>query len=281
MQSRSGKSRMPRFDKIMLKTKTVAVEAKDDGLYVKFEGRRFSRAGEIRHDPASSWPHTKRQQDWCHKAGVAVTDRGFINVDAQMRKPTSRTSLRLATSLASPCWRTKRYMNHTLRRKLLRVKIRLRCKRHSKRCLHHPEVAWVGVTEAQTKAEGRKIEAAKFPYGGIRSRHCQRCRLWLHQTDFDAETHRVIGGAIVGPNAGDMIGEVCLAIEMGCDSVDIGKTIHRTQPWRDGWHGGRSCPWHFARMCLRRGKVISKELCSILATVFTVAFLPKFLGITV
>jgi pyruvate/2-oxoglutarate dehydrogenase complex dihydrolipoamide acyltransferase (E2) component len=87
-------------------------------------------------------------------------------------------------------------------------------------------VAWVGYTEDQAKKEGRKVEAAKFPWAASGRAIANGCDYGFTKLIFDAETHRVIGGAIVGPNAGDMIGEVCLAIEMGCDSVDIGKTIH-------------------------------------------------------
>jgi dihydrolipoamide dehydrogenase len=90
----------------------------------------------------------------------------------------------------------------------------------------HPEVAWVGVGEDEAKKAGRKVERRQVPLGGLRPRDRQRRRLRLHQAGLRRETHRVIGGSIVGPNAGDMIGEVCLAIEMGADAVDIGKTIH-------------------------------------------------------
>jgi pyruvate/2-oxoglutarate dehydrogenase complex dihydrolipoamide acyltransferase (E2) component len=90
----------------------------------------------------------------------------------------------------------------------------------------HPEVAWVGYTEDQAKQEGRKVETAKFPWAASGRAIANGADYGFTKLIFDAETHRVIGGTIVGPNAGDMIGEVCLAIEMGCDAVDIGKTIH-------------------------------------------------------
>ena len=90
----------------------------------------------------------------------------------------------------------------------------------------HPEVAWVGYTEEQAKKEGRKVETAKFPWAASGRAIANGADYGFTKLIFDAETHRVIGGAIVGPSAGDMIGEVCLAIEMGADAVDIGKTIH-------------------------------------------------------
>ena len=79
----------------------------------------------------------------------------------------------------------------------------------------HPEVAWVGYTEAQAKAEGKKVETAKFPWAASGRAIANGADYGFTKLIFDAETHRVIGGTIVGPSAGDMIGEVCLAIEMG------------------------------------------------------------------
>jgi dihydrolipoamide dehydrogenase len=90
----------------------------------------------------------------------------------------------------------------------------------------HPEVAWVGYTEEQAKKEGRKVETAKFPWAASGRAIANGADYGFTKLIFDADSHRIIGGAIVGPSAGDMIGEVCLAIEMGCDAVDIGKTIH-------------------------------------------------------
>ena len=79
---------------------------------------------------------------------------------------------------------------------------------------------------AQAKAEGKKVETAKFPWAASGRAIANGADYGFTKLIFDAETHRVIGGTIVGPSAGDMIGEVCLAIEMGADAVDIGKTIH-------------------------------------------------------
>jgi dihydrolipoamide dehydrogenase len=89
-----------------------------------------------------------------------------------------------------------------------------------------PEVAWVGLTEDQAKKEGRAVETAKFPWAASGRAIANGADYGFTKLIFDAETKRVIGGAIVGPGAGDMIGEIALAIEMGCDAVDIGRTIH-------------------------------------------------------
>jgi dihydrolipoamide dehydrogenase len=90
----------------------------------------------------------------------------------------------------------------------------------------HPEVAWVGSGEDTARAAGRKVSVAKFPWAASGRAIANGADYGFTKLVFDEETHRVIGGGIVGPGAGDMIGEVALAIEMGCDAVDIGKTIH-------------------------------------------------------
>ncbi|HRQ36191.1 MAG TPA: dihydrolipoyl dehydrogenase, partial [Chiayiivirga sp.] len=89
-----------------------------------------------------------------------------------------------------------------------------------------PEVAWVGVTETEAKAKGLKFGVGKFPYAASgRAIGIARTEGFT-KLIFDEETHRIIGGGIVGPNAGDLISEVALAIEMGCEAADIGLTIH-------------------------------------------------------
>jgi dihydrolipoamide dehydrogenase len=89
-----------------------------------------------------------------------------------------------------------------------------------------PEVAWVGLTEDQAKAEGRKLKKGLFPWTASGRAIANGRDEGFTKLLFDADTHRIVGGGIVGTHAGDMIGEIALAIEMGADEVDIGKTIH-------------------------------------------------------
>jgi dihydrolipoamide dehydrogenase len=89
-----------------------------------------------------------------------------------------------------------------------------------------PEVAWVGLTEDQAKAEGRKVKKGLFPWTASGRAIANGRDEGFTKLLFDADTHRIVGGGIVGTHAGDMIGEIALAIEMGADEVDIGKTIH-------------------------------------------------------
>jgi len=90
----------------------------------------------------------------------------------------------------------------------------------------HPEVAWVGLGEDAAKTAGRAVETAKFPWAASGRAIANGAEYGFTKLVFDAETHRIVGGSIVGPGAGDMIGEIALAIEMGADAVDIGRTIH-------------------------------------------------------
>jgi len=222
------KQNLSRLDKIMLKTKTVAVDAKDDGLWVKFEGEAAPNADAVRYDmilqAAGRSPNGKKIA--AEKAGVAVTDRGFINVDAQMRTNVPHI-FAIGDLVGQPMLAHKAvHEAHVAAEVAAGHKAAFDATVIPGVAYTHPEVAWVGYTEEQAKKEGRKVEAAKFPWAASGRAIANGAEYGFTKLIFDAETHRVIGGAIVGPNAGDMIGEVCLAIEMGCDAVDIGKTIH-------------------------------------------------------
>ncbi len=221
------KQNAKRFDKIMLKTKTVAVDAKDDGLYVTFEGEGVSPEP-VKYDmilqAAGRAPNGKKIG--ADKAGVIVTDRGFINVDAQMRTNVPHI-FAIGDLVGQPMLAHKAvHEAHVAAEVAAGHKAAFDAQVIPGVAYTHPEVAWVGYTEEQAKQEGRKVETAKFPWAASGRAIANGADYGFTKLIFDAETHRVIGGAIVGPSAGDMIGEVCLAIEMGCDSVDIGKTIH-------------------------------------------------------
>ena len=221
------KQNASRFDKIMLKTKTVAVDAKEDGLYVTFEGEGVSPEP-VKYDlilqAAGRAPNGKKIA--AEKAGVVVTDRGFIPVDAQMRTNVPHI-FAIGDVVGQPMLAHKAvHEAHVAAEVAAGHKAAFDAQVIPGVAYTHPEVAWVGYTEEQAKKEGRKVETAKFPWAASGRAIANGADYGFTKLIFDAETHRVIGGAIVGPSAGDMIGEVCLAIEMGCDAVDIGKTIH-------------------------------------------------------
>ena len=225
------KQNQHRFDKVMLKTKTVSVEAKDDGLYVKFEGAApgvEAPAEAVRYDmilqSAGRSPNGKKIG--VEKAGVNVSDRGFISVDEQMRTNVPHI-FAIGDIVGNPMLAHKGvHEGHVAAEVAAGHKTAFDAKVIPSVAYTHPEVAWVGVNEDQAKKEGRAIEVAKFPWAASGRAIANGVDYGFTKLVFDTETHRVIGGTIVGPTAGDMIGEVALAIEMGCDVVDIARTIH-------------------------------------------------------
>ncbi|WP_374326957.1 dihydrolipoyl dehydrogenase [Azonexus sp.] len=217
-----------RFERVMLKTKTVAVDAKEDGLWVKFEGEAAPNAEAVRYDmilqAAGRAPNGKKIA--ADQAGVIVDERGFIPVDAQMRTNVPHI-FAIGDVVGQPMLAHKAvHEAHVAAEVAAGQKSAFDVQVIPGVAYTHPEVAWVGYTEEQAKKEGRKVETAKFPWAASGRAIANGADYGFTKLIFDAESHRVIGGAIVGPSAGDMIGEVCLAIEMGCDAVDIGKTIH-------------------------------------------------------
>jgi len=221
------KQNLKRFDKVMLKTKTVAVDAKDDGLYVHFEGEGAPTEA-VKYDmilqSAGRAPNGKKIS--AEKAGVVVTDRGFIPVDKQMRTNVPNI-FAIGDIVGNPMLAHKGvHEGHVAAEVAAGQKTGFDATVIPSVAYTHPEVAWVGVTEDQAKRDGLKVEVAKFPWAASGRAIANGADYGFTKLIFDTETHRIIGGTIVGPAAGDMIGEITLAIEMGCDAVDIGKTIH-------------------------------------------------------
>ena len=216
-----------RFDKVMLKTKTVSVEAKDDGVWVKFEGEQAPAEAQ-RYDlilqAAGRAPNGHKIG--ADKAGVIVGERGFIPVDKQMRTNVPHI-FAIGDIVGQPMLAHKAvHEAHVAAEVAAGEKSFFDATVIPGVAYTHPEVAWVGVGEDEAKKAGRKVSAAKFPWAASGRAIANGAEYGFTKLVFDAETHRIIGGSIVGPGAGDMISEVALAIEMGADAVDIGKTIH-------------------------------------------------------
>ncbi|HSO06899.1 MAG TPA: dihydrolipoyl dehydrogenase [Pelomicrobium sp.] len=216
-----------RFDKIMLKTKTVAVEAKKDALLVRFEGEN-APAEPQRYDfvlqSAGRSPNGKKIG--AEKAGVNVTERGFIETDSQMRTNVAHI-FAIGDIVGQPMLAHKAvHEGHVAAEVAAGQKSHFDARVIPNVAYTDPEVAWVGLTEAQAKAEGRKVGAAKFPWAASGRAIANGRDEGFTKLIFDEETHRIVGGGIVGTHAGDLISEIVLAIEMGADAADIGKTIH-------------------------------------------------------
>ncbi len=216
-----------RFDKVMLKTKTVAVDPKPDGLWVKFDGEQApaeAQCYDMILQSAGRAPNGKKIG--AEKAGVAVSERGFIPVDSQMRTGVPHI-FAIGDIVGNPMLAHKAvHEAHVAAEAAAGQKAHFDATVIPGVAYTHPEVAWVGVGEDEAKKAGRKVSVAKFPWAASGRAIANGADYGFTKLVFDEESHRVIGGSIVGPNAGDMIGEVALAIEMGADAVDIGKTIH-------------------------------------------------------
>ena len=216
-----------RFDNIMLNTKTVDVEAKEDGIYVTFEGAKAPTEPQ-RYDLVlvAAGRQPNGLLIGADKAGVAVTDRGFINVDKQQRTNVPHIYA-IGDIVGQPMLAHKAvHEGHVAAENCAGHKAFFDARVIPGVAYTDPEVAWVGVTEEIAKRDGIKITKSVFPWAASGRAIANGRDEGMTKLIFDAETGLIIGGGIVGTHAGDMIGEVCLAIEMGCDAEDIGKTIH-------------------------------------------------------
>ena len=232
-----------RFDNIMLATKTVAARALPEGIEVT-----FSPASEGGTAPAPQvydlvlqavgrTPNGRKIT--AEKAGVAVTDRGFINVDIQMRSNVPHI-FAIGDIVGQPMLAHKAVHEAHVAAEVIAGELQgnkeLAAAAFNARVIPSvaytdPEVAWVGLTEDQAKAQGIKVKKGLFPWAAsgraIANGRDEGVTKLLFDDSEEAHGHgKILGGGMVGTHAGDMIGEVALAIEMGADAIDIGKTIH-------------------------------------------------------
>jgi dihydrolipoamide dehydrogenase len=225
----------PRFDNIMLKTKTVGAEATKDGIRVMFEGEQAPKEPQLYDlvlQAVGRSPNGKKIG--AEKAGVAVSDRGFVPVDIQMRTNVPHI-FAVGDIVGQPMLEHKAVHEAHVAAEVIAGEQKgdkeLASAAFNARVIPSvaytdPEVAWVGLTEDQAKAEGVKIEKGLFPWTASGRAIANGRDEGFTKLLFDKDSHRIVGGGIVGTHAGDMIGEIALAIEMGADAFDIGKTIH-------------------------------------------------------
>jgi dihydrolipoamide dehydrogenase len=216
-----------RFGHIMLKTKTVGAKATAAGIEVAFEGEKAPKEPQL-YDlvlvAVGRSPNGKKIG--ADQAGVAVTDRGFINVDKQMRTNVPHI-FAIGDIVGQPMLAHKAVHEAHVAAEVAHGEASFFDARQIPSVAYtDPEVAWAGKTEEECKAQGIKFGKAVFPWAASGRAIANGRDEGFTKLIFDEATHRVIGGGIVGTHAGDLIGEVCLAIEMGCEPADIGKTIH-------------------------------------------------------
>jgi dihydrolipoamide dehydrogenase len=221
------KMNKPRFDRVMLKTKTVGAEAKNDAIYVTFEGEQAPQ-GPQPYDLVllSVGRSPNGKQIGADKAGVAVTDRGFIPADNQLRTNVPHIHA-IGDIIGQPMLAHKAvHEAHVAAEAAAGEKSFFDARVIPSVAYTDPEIAWAGLTEDEAKAKGVKIQKGLFPWAASGRAIANGRDEGFTKLLFDASTHRVVGGGIVGTRAGDLISEIALAIEMGADAVDIGKTIH-------------------------------------------------------
>jgi len=216
-----------RYQNIFLKTKVTKVEAKKDGLWVTFEGENAPSKPE-KFDRILSAVGRRSNSDLigADKAGIKVDERGFITVDKQQRTNVP-TIYAIGDIAGMPMLAHKAIPEGRVAAEVIAGK------KHyfDPKCIPSvaytdPEVAWVGITENEAKAKGIKYGKGVFPWAASGRALSIGRDEGLTKLLIDETTHRVIGAGIVGPNAGELMGEIALAIEMGCDVEDISLTIH-------------------------------------------------------
>jgi dihydrolipoamide dehydrogenase len=235
-----------RFDNIMLKTKTVGARALPEGIEVTFESAEPGGTApppqvyDLVLQAVGRTPNGKKLA--AEKAGVAVTDRGFINVDIQMRTNVPHI-FAIGDIIGQPMLAHKAVHEAHVAAEVIAGELQgnkeLAAAAFNARVIPSvaytdPEVAWVGLTEDQAKAQGIKVKKGLFPWTASGRAIANGRDEGVTKLLFDdsPEVHangghgKILGGGMVGTHAGDMIGEIALAIEMGADAVDIGKTIH-------------------------------------------------------
>ncbi|TMH72359.1 MAG: dihydrolipoyl dehydrogenase, partial [Betaproteobacteria bacterium] len=216
-----------RFDNVMLKTRTTKVEAVKEGLRVSFEGENAPAKPQLYDMILVSVGRTPNgRKIGADAAGVAVNERGFIPADAQMR--TNIPHVYAIGDIAKPPMLAHKAVHegHVAAEAAAGRKSYFDARVIPSVAYTDPEIAWAGLTEEEAKNQGVKFGVAKFPWAASGRAIANGRDEGFTKLIFSEESHRLIGGAIVGAGAGDLISEIALAIEMGADAVDIGKTIH-------------------------------------------------------
>jgi dihydrolipoamide dehydrogenase len=216
-----------RFESIMLSTKVAKMEAKPDGIHVSFEGEDAPKDAQA-YDRVlvSIGRRPNGKLIGAENAGVAVDDRGFIAVDKQMRTNVPHI-FAIGDIVGQPMLAHKATHEGKVAAEVVAGhKTEFVASVIPSVAYTDPEIAWVGMTETEAKAKGIEIEKASFPWAASGRAISVARTEGTTKLIFDKDTHRVIGAGIVGVNAGELLAEAVLAIEMGADAHDLGLTIH-------------------------------------------------------
>ncbi len=216
-----------RFDRVLLQTRAAAVDALPEAVRVRFEGEQAPE-GAIDYDLVlvSAGRRPNGKAIGAEAAGVQVDERGFIPADAQMRTNVAHI-FAIGDIAGGPMLAHKAvHEGHVAAEVAAGYKAAFDARVIPSVAYTDPEIAWAGLTEDEARARGIAVKKAVFPWNASGRAIANGRDEGFTKLLFDETTHRIVGGAIVGTHAGDLIGEIALAIEMGADAVDIGKTIH-------------------------------------------------------
>jgi dihydrolipoamide dehydrogenase len=222
LQKRMGK----RFEHIFLQTKVVKMAADGDLIKVTFEGKDGTFEDTFNKVLVSVGRIPNGKLIDAEKAGVSVDDRGFIAVDKQFKTNIPHIYA-IGDIIGQPMLAHKATHEAKIAAEVIAgEKVEYQANVIPSVAYTDPEVAWVGVTETSAKADNMEIEKAVFPWAASGRALSNNRTEGLTKLIFDKNTKRLIGAGITGVNAGELIAEACLAIEMGADAQDIGLTIH-------------------------------------------------------
>lgn len=215
-----------RYDQIMLSTKVTGMRATTPGIEVSFEGKNAPSVGVYDRVLVAIGRRANGDKVDANRAGVEVDERGVIKVDRQMRTNVPHI-FAIGDLVPGPMLAHKATHEAKVAAEVIAGhKSYFDARTIPSVAYTDPEVAWVGLTETEAKAQGIEYEKAQFPWAASGRALALGRDEGFTKLLFDKQTERVLGGAIVGPNAGDLIAEIGLAIEMGADATDISLTVH-------------------------------------------------------
>ncbi len=215
-----------RYEGIYLKTKVAKLEAQKDGLKATFEGENTANPQVYARVLLAVGRRPNGKEIDAQAARVNVTDRGFIPADKFMRTNVPHIYA-IGDIIGEPMLAHKASHEGKLAAEIIAGHKRAFDARTIASVAYtDPEVAWMGLTETQAKAQGTEIEKAVFPWAASGRARATAREEGMTKLIFDRNTRRLLGAGMVGPNAGELIAETVLALEMGSDAEDIGLTIH-------------------------------------------------------
>ena len=216
-----------RYENIMLETRVTAVDAQKNGLKVTFEGKNAPDKAQLFDKILVSVGRVPNGKlIGAENAGVNVDERGFIQVDSQQRTNIENI-FAIGDIVGQPMLAHKAVHEGKVAAEVCAgMNVEFGARVIPSVAYTDPEVAWVGLTETQAKEQDIKVGKGVFPWAASGRSLSLGRNEGITKLLFDEQTERVIGGGIVGPNAGDLIAEVALAIETNCDAADIGLTVH-------------------------------------------------------